>query len=165
MMDFDSSVFEKWVHRLTSLGLEIINTDFDRPWGGFFVVSEKDAKHFIDIFYPEEDFEAITKGGRISPKILIVAPGKRLSWQYHHRRSEVWKVVEGVVGIKRSLTDEPGPMILYKEGETIVLHINERHRLIGMDETGVIAEIWQHADVEHLSDESDIVRLQDDFGR
>jgi mannose-6-phosphate isomerase len=29
----------------------------------------------------------------------------------------------------------------------------------------MIAEIWQHTDPENPSDENDIVRLQDDFGR
>jgi mannose-6-phosphate isomerase len=37
--------------------------------------------------------------------------------------------------------------------------------LVGLDQWGVVAEIWQHTDVTNLSDESDIVRLQDDFGR
>jgi hypothetical protein len=27
------------------------------------------------------------------------------------------------------------------------------------------AEIWQHTDVNHPSDEEDIIRVQDDFGR
>ena len=38
-------------------------------------------------------------------------------------------------------------------------------RLIGLDEFAVIAEIWQHTDASHPSDEYDIVRVQDDFGR
>jgi mannose-6-phosphate isomerase len=29
----------------------------------------------------------------------------------------------------------------------------------------MIAEIWQHTDSNHPSDENDIVRVQDDFGR
>jgi hypothetical protein len=41
----------------------------------------------------------------------------------------------------------------------------ERHRLIGLDDYGVIAEIWQHIDTENPSDEDDIVRVQDDYGR
>jgi mannose-6-phosphate isomerase len=165
IMSAISEVFEKWERILRSEGFEFESTDFDRPWGGFFVIREEDADLFMRTYYPEEDATSLTKGGKVSPKILIVAPGKRLSWQYHHRRSEVWKVVEGIVGVKRSLSDEQGPLILYKEGETIVLHKGERHRLIGLDEVGVIAEIWQHTDPDHPSDENDIVRLQDDFGR
>jgi hypothetical protein len=39
-----------------------------------------------------------------------------------------------------------------------------RHRLIGLDDFGVVAEIWQHTDAIP-SDEEDIIRVQDDFGR
>jgi len=28
-----------------------------------------------------------------------------------------------------------------------------------------VAELWRHLDPQHPSDEEDIVRLQDDFGR
>ena len=41
----------------------------------------------------------------MSPKILIVKPGARLSWQYHHRRAEIWQVYKGEVGIVRSDKD------------------------------------------------------------
>ena len=38
-------------------------------------------------------------------------------------------------------------------------------RLIGLEEWGMVAEIWQHTDDAHPSAEDDIVRVQDDFGR
>lgn len=41
----------------------------------------------------------------------------------------------------------------------------ERHRLVGMDGWGLVAEVWIHTDKDKLSDEADIVRLQDDTGR
>jgi hypothetical protein len=41
----------------------------------------------------------------------------------------------------------------------------ERHRLIGLDGWGIVAEIWQHTNAQQPSDEDDIVRVQDDFGR
>jgi hypothetical protein len=41
----------------------------------------------------------------------------------------------------------------------------ERHRLIGLENWGVVAEFWQHTDPEHPSDEDDIVRVQDDYKR
>jgi hypothetical protein len=40
-----------------------------------------------------------------------------------------------------------------------------RHRLVGLGDWGVLAEIWQHTDLQNPSDEEDIVRLQDDYGR
>jgi hypothetical protein len=49
--------------------------------------------------------------------------------------------------------------------EIITLQQGERHRLIGLDSWGIVAEIWKHTDYNNPSDEDDIVRLQDDFGR
>ena len=56
-------------------------------------------------------------------------------------------------------------MKIYREGDQITLKQGERHRLIGLDNYGVVAEIWQHTDKNNPSDEEDIVRVQDDFGR
>ena len=91
-------------------------------------------------------------------------PEARLSWQYHHRRAEIWRVYKGSVGIIRS-DDTQGAMEIYNEGDQITLKQGERHRLIGLDQQGIVAEIWQHTDPNHPSDEDDIVRVQDDFGR
>ena len=104
---------------------------------------------------------------KLSPKILVVAPHKRLSWQYHFRRAEIWKVIAGTsVGVKISDTDEQSQEVkILESGSFIQMDTGERHRLIGLDDWGVVAEIWQHTDQENPSDEDDIVRLQDDFGR
>lgn len=158
-------VFKKVENDLVAKGFQFERTDFNRPWGGFFVIEESQAQLFVDNFYQGEDLEKLSKGGRISPKILVVAPDKRLSWQYHHRRSEVWKLIKGVSGIVRSMTDEMGEVEKMEIGEKVVLQKGERHRLVGLNDFGIIAEIWQHTDPDHLSDEDDIVRLQDDFKR
>ena len=50
-------------------------------------------------------------------------------------------------------------------GDVIQLKQGERHRLVGLDGWGIIAEIWRHTDEAKPSDEEDIVRVQDDFGR
>ena len=41
----------------------------------------------------------------------------------------------------------------------------ERPRLVGLDVYALVAEIGQHTEVTNSSDEDDIVRLQDNFGR
>ena len=56
-------------------------------------------------------------------------------------------------------------MRIYNEGDQIILKQGERHRLIGLDETSVVAEIWQHTVPNHPSDEDGIIRVQDDFVR
>lgn len=144
-------------------GYSIAREDLERPWGGFLALDEKDATEFVTKYFPEIilDTTAI-----ITPKFLLIAPGKRLSWQYHDRRSECWRVIHGRVGVMRSLTDDmPKHMIEHEKGEMIMLECKERHRLIGLEEWAVVAEIWVHNNVMHPSDESDIVRVQDDFQR
>ena len=143
----------------------IISSDLNRPWGGFYVIDENQAQQFADTFFDGMDVSALKIGGKLSPKILLVAPEKRLSWQYHNRRAEIWKVVSGQVGVVRSETDQEGDLVVHTTGEVIKLAQGERHRLVGLAEQGVIAEIWQHTDANHPSDEDDIVRVQDDFGR
>ena len=103
--------------------------------------------------------------GKLSPKILVVQPNKRLSWQYHHRRAEIWRVISGNVGVVTSPTDTEGKKVELSEGESIRLAQGQRHRLVGLNDWGIVAEIWQHTELDHPSDEDDIIRVQDDFGR
>lgn len=164
-LEIPTDIFSVVEEKLTGQGFTFERTDFNRPWGGFFVIDEAQAKQFCELYYPEEDLENLTKGGRVSPKILVVSPNKRLSWQYHHRRSEVWKLIKGEAGVVRSMTDEMGDVHQLEIGEKVILQQGERHRLVGLNDYGIIAEIWQHTDPNNLSDEDDIVRVQDDFKR
>ncbi|SMB92269.1 mannose-1-phosphate guanylyltransferase/mannose-6-phosphate isomerase [Hymenobacter roseosalivarius DSM 11622] len=72
----------------------------------------------------------------------MVAPEQRLSWQYHHRRAEIWRVVQGPVGVATSEDDEQGVVKSYQAGERIVIRQGERHRLVGQQGWGILAEIW-----------------------
>lgn len=149
---------------LNSAGLSISTIDKTRPWGGFFCIGDGSTEDFIGHFFADIPDQDIRIGERLSPKILLVESGKRLSWQYHHRRSEIWKVVSGTVQVVKSDTDEQTHPETKKQNDVIVLNKGQRHRLIGTGEWGVIAEIWQHTD-NMPSDENDIVRVEDDFGR
>lgn len=150
---------------LSENGFRVKDRALDKPWGGFFVIDENQAKDFASFYFPGVDFSTITITGNLSPKILAVAPGKRLSWQYHFRRAEIWRLVAGKAAITTSDDDVERNNREIRMGEIIRLKQGERHRLIGIDGWGMIAEIWQHTVPGHLSDESDIVRLQDDFVR
>ena len=151
--------------KVKELGFRINSKDFNRPWGGFLVIDEDQSDKFIDYFFQNLDMSLITTGLKLSPKILIVKPLSRLSWQYHYRRSEIWKVFEGEVAVVRSENDDEQPKNIFPKGSLITLKQGERHRLIGLNDFGVVAEIWQHTDVNNPSDENDIVRIQDDYGR
>jgi mannose-6-phosphate isomerase len=158
-------MYEHVLGMLNDNKLQVVTSDFTRPWGGFFVVDEDQADLFIETFFPTYKKEELLLGNKLSPKILVVAPGQRLSWQYHHRRAEIWRVVEGEVGVVLSDTDEEAELNEFEPGDVIVLNKGQRHRLVGLGGWGILAEIWQHTDPAHPSDEEDIVRLQDDYGR
>ena len=150
---------------IKSKGFKITSKDFERPWGGSLVIDESQAQDFSNQFFKGLDVQTLKIGGKLSPKILIVKPNARLSWQYHHRRAEIWRVFKGECGIIRSDTDTENGIKIYNEGDQIKLKQGERHRLIGLDDYCLVAEIWQHTDKNNPSNEEDIVRVQDDFGR
>ncbi|HYH57285.1 MAG TPA: phosphoheptose isomerase [Anseongella sp.] len=158
-------IFGETEKELERGGFSIRKKDMTRPWGGFFVIDEGQAQQFANVYFDGTKAEDLRIAGKLSPKILLVAPHKRLSWQYHHRRAEIWKVIAGTVGVVTSDTDQEGELKTLEPGQLITLRQGERHRLVGLDGWGVLAEIWQHTDPERPSDEEDIVRVQDDFGR
>ncbi len=159
-------IAEEVANSLEEKGLTIVDKDFERPWGGFYRIADKDLPKFLDIYYQGVELPEYARTMNASPKILVVEPWKRLSWQVHERRSEVWRVVRGPVAVYQSATDEqPDEPQSYIENEVITLPQGTRHRLVGEDDWGVIAEIWVHIDPTNPTDENDIRRIQDDFGR
>jgi mannose-6-phosphate isomerase len=158
-------IYNEIKKQIESFGFNVVSHDFERPWGGFLVIDETQAQNFSNKFFKGLDVNTLKIGGKLSPKILVVKPEARLSWQYHNRRAEIWQIYKGSAGIVRSDSDEENDMKIYNVGDQIVLEQGERHRLIGLDDYCVVAEIWQHTVTRHPSDEDDIIRVQDDFGR
>lgn len=158
-------IFKKIANLLHQAGFIIVDKDDARPWGGFYVIDEAQATKFVQHYFPEEHLDKLKITNKLSPKILIVGPNHRLSWQYHLRRAEVWKCIDGTVAVMTSNTDNEELRHTLKVGDIIKLKQGERHRLIGLDDWGIVAEIWQHTDESNPSDEDDIVRLQDDYSR
>ena len=158
-------IFEHVAEYLHLQNLKINKQDNTRPWGGFFVIEEAEAEKFIALYFSGFTKEKLNISGKLSPKILIVAPEKRLSWQYHNRRAEILKLIGGTAAVATSDTDEQQESTTLNIGGIIQLKQGERHRLVGLDNWGIVAEIWQHTDAANPSDEEDIIRVQDDFGR
>lgn len=86
-MDFNLSeefakgtVFEQIAAFLKSENFDVVQQDPSRPWGGFFVIDEKQAQAFAAKFFPHLEMSEIQITNKLSPKILVVAPNKRLSW-------------------------------------------------------------------------------------
>lgn len=154
---------------MQSYGYTIVDKDLARPWGGFLCINEAEVAQFVRQFFPAQSniLQETTHRYRLSPKVLIIKPGARLSWQYHYRRAELWRfLTRGVY--YRSLTDKiPDKPAIAHAGEVITLVAGERHRACGIvgEPPTIIAEIWQHTDPANPSTEEDIVRLIDDYKR
>ena len=157
--------FKKIENEIIEKGFQIISKDFERPWGGYLLINESQAQDFANSFFDGIDIETLKIGGRLSPKILIVNPKSKLSWQYHKRRAEIWNIYKGKIGVSKSMDDQEKPMIVLNENDQIKIKKGERHRLIGLEDYALISELWQHTDPDYPSDENDIVRISDDYGR
>ena len=160
-----AQAFEIVKDYLVDLGFSITEVNAERPWGGYYVVNENEQRAFIARYFPELDVDTLHSSGKLRAKILIIEPHKRFSWQYHNRRGEIWKALTGPLALSIAETDDQPTPTEFKEGQLAQFGIHTRHRLGALDNWGIIAEIWQHADPEHPSDEPDVVHVQDDFGR
>lgn len=107
-----------------------------RPWGAFFVLSD------------EKDFKI---------KKIEVNPSKRLSYQFHNKRSELWYILngEGIVTINDKKTE-------VKKGSVIKIKKLEKHRI---ENNGSKILTFIEVQTGSYFGEDDIVRIQDDFDR
>ena len=99
--------------------------------------------------------EIFTINEKTTVKILTINPAEKCSLQYHNKRKEFWKIIEGevIVQIGEQQIDS---MV----GDEYEVGIGVKHRIIGKDKSAKILEI-SFGDF----DENDIVRLEDDYGR
>lgn len=159
---------ETVVNDAKSEGYEVVEINETKPWGAYIRFSGDDADRFVETFFPDLSPEEARLGiadAELSPKILIVSPKQRLSWQFHDRRAERWHFLTSGAYYK-SVHDEQGDLQYAATGTIVQFQKGERHRLVGLDNGfTMVAEIWQHTDAEYPSDEDDIVRLEDDYSR
>lgn len=109
------------------------------------------------VYRPWGWYQTMDRGERFRVKRIRVSPGKQLSLQKHHHRSEHWVVVQGTAEVTRG--DE---VVLLRENESVYIPLGTVHRLANPGKIPVeIIEIQTGAYLE----EDDILRLEDDFGR
>ena len=157
------------VKAATLAGYTVADIDGLRPWGGFIRFDYRDGDRFVEDFFPGVDPVAARLGrpqAELSPKILYVEPNQRLSWQRHNRRAERWVFLTRGGYYKSFDPEVMGDIVQANAGDTVQLEAGECHRLVGgTDGVTLVAEIWQHTDPLQYSDESDIIRLADDYAR
>ena len=106
---------------------------------------------------PWGKFEVLVDSDYCKVKRITVKPGGRLSYQYHHKRSEVWTVVDGVATM--TLNDK---ISHYAYGETILIPQGTKHRVENKGQDDLVFIEVQHGS---YFGEDDIVRIEDDYNR
>lgn len=104
---------------------------------------------------PWGKFEKFVENQTCTVKLINVNPYSRLSLQYHNKRKEFWKIIEGSAEVE---IDEKKYMV--NSGDNITIPLGARHRIKALDKKCLILEISFGE-----FDESDIVRLEDDYDR
>ncbi len=107
-----------------------------RPWGGY---------------------SSVASGERFQVKRLFVKPGKKLSLQKHHHRSEHWVVVRGTAEVTVD-----GKVTMLAENQSIYLPLGCTHRLANPGK--ILLELIEVQTGSYLG-EDDIIRIEDEFGR
>jgi mannose-1-phosphate guanylyltransferase len=107
-----------------------------RPWGGY---------------------TSILNGDRFHVKRLFVTPGKKLSLQKHHHRSEHWICVKGTAEV--TVGDQVKTL---RENESVYIPQGEVHRLANPGK--ILLEMIEVQTGSYLG-EDDIIRIVDEFGR
>jgi mannose-6-phosphate isomerase len=108
----------------------------ERPWGRYFVLQNEPT---------------------YKVKRIEVEPGQRLSYQYHHYRSEAWTMVLGEAII--TLDDVSKT---YCAGETILISVGTKHRIENKSDALVV---FIEVQTGTYFGEDDIVRIEDDYNR
>jgi mannose-6-phosphate isomerase-like protein (cupin superfamily) len=113
-------------------------------------------KAIVEDIRPWGKFRAFPYDQAGSIKIITVKPGEALSLQYHRNRSEFWIILDK--GLEVTAGDRVWKP---QENEEIFIPRKTAHRIrcIGQKPARIM-EIWIGE-----SDESDIVRLDDEYGR
>jgi mannose-1-phosphate guanylyltransferase/mannose-6-phosphate isomerase len=110
----------------------------------------------IEVEKPWGKFEQYTHNALSTVKVITVEPGSSLSLQYHHRRDELWVVLDAGARI------ELGDLVIRPQvGEKVFIPRTTVHRLSAAGDRPV--RILEVSFGEF--DENDIVRLEDVYGR
>jgi mannose-1-phosphate guanylyltransferase/mannose-6-phosphate isomerase len=119
--------------------------------------SRQEYETHSQVFRPWGSYETLEMGEGFQVKRIIVNPGKRLSLQLHHKRSEHWVVVQGLGAV--TLANKEFDL---HENESTFIPIETLHRLENKTKSPLIIIEVQ---VGNYLGEDDIVRFDDDFGR
>jgi len=56
---------------LNNLGFQIVDSNFEKPWGGYFCIDEKQVQAFGDKFFDGMDIDSLKIGDKLSFRFFI----------------------------------------------------------------------------------------------
>ncbi|MBP7552428.1 MAG: mannose-1-phosphate guanylyltransferase/mannose-6-phosphate isomerase [Spirochaetes bacterium] len=122
--------------------------------------SEKapEAEIHLTAYRPWGSYTVLQNGSNFKVKELYIRPKKKISLQYHNRRSETWTVVAGVGEVTKG--DET---VILNVAESVFIPVAVRHRLYNPSDTEDL-RIIEIQTGDYLG-EDDIIRIEDEFNR
>ncbi len=115
------------------------------------------AKEHLTVHRPWGKYTVLHDAPQFKVKRIEVNPGKKLSLQLHHKRSEHWVVVQG-----EALVTVGEDVVTLRPNESIYVPLEVKHRI--ENATDRMLTIVEVSCGSYLG-EDDIVRFSDDFGR
>lgn len=100
-------------------------------------------------------YDCLIKGERFQVKVLVLHPGRSISLQLHHQRSEHWVVVKGNAKVVRG--DEE---FMLNVNESTFIPIGMKHQLINVGKIDL--EVIEVQSGDYLG-EDDIVRFKEEY--
>ena len=113
-------------------------------------------QHAVD-YRPWGHYESLVLGDRFQVKRIVVHPGRQLSLQSHHHRSEHWIVVQGTA--KVTVDDE---VRLVSENQAVYIPLGAVHR---MENPGKVDMVLIEVQTGSYLGEDDILRYEDAYAR
>ncbi len=117
----------------------------------------REATDHLKSYRPWGSATSVDGGDRFQVKRIEVLPGRQLSLQRHHHRSEHWIVVSGAAEVTID-----GEVRMVNENESVYIPVGTVHRL---GNPGKIPVRLIEVQTGSYLEDDDIIRLDDDFGR
>ena len=112
----------------------------------------------MKVIRPWGNYEVLLDSDDCKVKRITVNPGGKLSYQYHHKRSEIWSIVRGQAAVTLD-----GSTFQVKAGDVVEVPVGCKHRIQNTSDKEDL--IFIEVQCGDYFGEDDIVRVEDDYNR
>lgn len=102
-------------------------------------------------------YEVLLNAENTKIKRITVNPGGKLSYQYHHKRSEHWVMIEGTASV---IVNDHSKIV--EAGDSIYIPVGTKHRVSNEGDTDLV---FIEVQTGEYFGEDDITRIEDLYNR